>query len=253
MKPREVGVNLASDGLDPEIREILAGEMLGVCISALKQYGISSGRLADLSNRAIARPGETPTASRLAKDVDQLAKLASVWMGSVEYVDDAGRPKVLPIRGTAPSFACLAKKFFGRRTLEEVVELGVKTQVLERVGDDKVAQFGGCVIFAGNPCLMLVHAIQSISCFLATTLVNATSNGSWATRLPDRKASAMIAAENVDKFFGVMRESIINTIEMANRWLMAHEEKNIKAYNSKAVKVGVHAYVFRERPPLSVR
>jgi hypothetical protein len=252
MKPREVKINNRIDTLDPELKEVLAGEMLGVCISALTQYGISSGRLAELCNRAIARPGETPTASRLIKEAEQLAKLASAWMGSVEYVDDAGRPKVLPIRGSAPSFACLAKKFFGRRTLEEVMELGVKTQVLERVGDDKVAQFGGCVIFAGNPSLMLVHAIQSIRGFLATTLVNATSNGSWATRLPDRKASATIAAENVDRFVDVMRESIINVIEMGNRWLMAHEDKITKASNSNAIKVGIHAYVFCERHP-SVR
>lgn len=241
-------VNECHEGIDAEVIEALARELLAVCMAALRQYGVGSSRLKCLCKEAIEFPGRMTTASRLIDDADRLAELATEWMENTAYIDAIGRPKVIPIDGAEPSFNSLVKKHFRRRKVDAILDFGLRTQVLERVGIDKVAQFGGCVIFAGNPNLMLVHAIQSVSSFLGTTLSNASLNRSSFGRLPDRKASATIPEACTDEFVRVMRHTVINTVEMANRWLTAHRD-GVRAKRMKAVKVGVHAYVFREESP----
>lgn len=231
--------------IDVELIEILARELLSVCVAAIKQYGVDSSQLTRLCREAVAFPGQFPTASRLIKDADRLAELANEWAENTAYVDAAGRPKVIPIRGIEPSFACLVKKHFRRRAVETVLDFGLRTRVLERVGPSKIAQFGGCVLFAGNPNLMLVHAIQSIRSFLTTTIRNAASHETSIKTLPDRKASAVVPEVCAEEFVRFIRQAVINTVEMANRWLSAHGN-GTKAKNGKTVKLGVHAYVFRD-------
>ena len=243
------GKTIGNVGLvDAEFIEILARELLSVCVAALKQYGVDSSSLTRLCRQAVEVPGKIPTASRLIDDADRLAVLAAEWMENSAYVDGIGRPKVLPIEGPNPSFSCLVRKHFHRRSVTDVLDIGLRTQVLERVGTAKVAQFGGCVIFAGNPNLMLVYAIQSVRSFLATTLRNAVSaNASFAT-LPDRKAWAVVPEGCTEEFICVMRQAVINTVEMANRWLTARGA-GTNPKRGRSVKMGVHAYVFRDAPP----
>lgn len=231
--------------VDTEVIEVLAREFLSVCVAALKQYGVDSSRLTRLCKEAVELPGKIPTASRLIDDADRLAELATEWMENTAYIDAIGRPKVIPINGPEPSFACLVRKHFRCRQVRAVLEFGLRTRVLERVGAAKVGQFGGCVIFAGNPNLMLVHAIQSVRSFLGTTLRNASLKGSSFSTFPDRKASAVIPEGCTDEFVRIMRQSVINTVEMANRWLAARRN-DTRVKNGKAVKMGVHAYVFRD-------
>ena len=237
------------ESLDSEVGEALAKELLAVCISGLREYGFSALKLRDWSSQATVNGGKIPTTSKLTRDAELLGELATEWTENTMYVDESGRPKVLPIEGPLPSFSSLARKYFPGRDVHYVLEFGLKTRVLERVDNDKIAQFGACVIFAGNPTLMLAHAIQSIRGFLGTTLENASSNRARRLiPLPDRKASALISEGHLPEFIAVMRDSIVNTTEIANRWLAARELKPGRNKKAGALKVGVHAYLFHEGP-----
>lgn len=246
MAIRRVGSNgdKASQDGRPVI-DALATELLGVCMATLKQYGVSSNRLLALSRRTIASAGEIPTATSMFQDVDQLGELANEWADNPVYVDSSGRPKVLPISGSAPSLAALASQFFCGRTTEEILEMGCRMRILERIGKDKVAQFGGCVIFTGNPALMLMHAIQSVRWFLSTTLANASPNVP-AKVLPDRKACSLVNQKDLPEFIRAMRQPIISLVETANRWLSARTPTTSTGDRQKAVRMGVHAYLFRD-------
>lgn len=222
----------------------LGGELLGVCMAALGEYGIKPAAIAHLAAKAATNGGETPTARALFADVDKLGDLANEWAENPDFLDSTGKPKILPIHGTGVSFAGLVDRFFPGRRLEEIIEMGCRTRVLERVGASKVAQFGGCVIFAGNPTLMLAHAIHSIRWFLTTTLVNAGRKESYSAS-PDRRACSQVPAELYEEFSKVMRQPLINLVEMGNRWLSARAPAPPEA-SGKTVAMGVHAYVFRD-------
>ena len=239
----------ATQDMDKALGERLAQELLSVCVAALKRYGIATPRLLKICTRAIAKPDQIPTTSKLFRNADSLAELVNEWTDRASYLDSSGRPKVLPVKGPAPSFAGLVKRHFGRCSVDFALRMGMKTQVLELVGKNKVAQTGGCVIFAGDPNLVLVHAIQSIRSFLGTIIANAAPRKARSLKaLPDRKATAVIPEKCVDQFIAVMRPAIVNTAEMANRWLTARELKRGNGRRAvRKVRVGVHSYVFRDR------
>ena len=229
-----------------QVLDSLGRELMGVCIAGLRRYGISSRRIAELTRESLASAGEIPTANEMFADVDRLGDLANEWTENPDYVDSSGRPRILPIRGRGRTFATLAHEHFPNRSIDTIIEMGCRTRVLERVSRDKVAQFGGCVIFAGNPMLMLAHAIHSVRWFLTTTLANAAQHGS-ALALPDRRACAKVPEQHLVEFMSVMREPLINLVEMGNRWLTARAGHHTGS--KKAVTVGIHAYLFKDLEP----
>ena len=229
-----------------DVTDALARELLGVCMSTLGRYGVGAHRIAELAGAAIASDGEIPTASEMFQDTDRLGDLANQWTESPRYVDASGHPRVLPISGRSPSFASLVQRHFAGRPIEEILELGCRTRVLERIGTDRVAQFGGCVMFTGNPVLMLAHAILSVRWFLSTTLANASPPVPSFKILPDRRACTAVSEEDLPEFINVMRQPIISLVEMGNRWLAARPAVRRGKGKNKKIKMGVHAYVFRD-------
>lgn len=237
---------VAQTKMEAEVTDALARELLGVCMATLRRYGIDRRHLGRLAGEAIASGGEIPTTSKMFRDTDRLGDLANEWTENAAYVDRSGRPKVLPISGGEISFAALVAKYFRGRSTEEILEMGCRTRVLERVGTEKVAQFGGCVIFAGHPILMLVHAIQSVRWFLNTTVSNANPRGPSKV-LPDRKACTAVPADCLPEFIKVMRQPLINLVEMGNRWLAAHATARRTVRTEKKITMGIHAYLFHDR------
>ena len=229
----------------PEVTDALARELLGVCMATLGRYGVNANRLVELAVGAIDSQGEIPTASKLFQDVDRLGDLANEWTENPAYVDATGRPRTLPIKGAGPTFGNLVRKYFAGRPTNEVLDLGCRTRLLERIGDDRVAQFGGCVMFTGHPMLMLVHAIHSVRWFLATTLSNAGSQPPSTTILPDRRACTAVPEGDLHDFISVMRQPVISLVEMGNRWLSARATMK-RPNKGKKIQMGVHAYLFKD-------
>ena len=144
------------------IRDTLARELLGVCMSALESYGLSQRRLTELAKDAASGDRSTPATTKALQDIYWMGELISEWAESADYLDSEGRPQVLRIKGRGVSLNSLVHKFFGGRSLEEILKLGCQTQVMERIGHDKVARFNSCVMFTGNPLLTLAHSARSI-------------------------------------------------------------------------------------------
>jgi hypothetical protein len=221
-------------------------------MAALKQYGVDARHMVRLAIDASVSNGEIPTASKLFRDVDRLGDLANEWTENPAYVDSTGRPKVLNINGRGTTFATLVRKYFGNRSVTKILEMGCNTRLLERVGKERVAQFGGCVMFTGHPVLMLVHAIHSVRWFLTTTVSNAGFQSPSVMVLPDRRACTAIPKEDLREFIATMRQPVISLVEMGNRWLTARAALRRKR-KVKKITMGVHAYLFRDPETLNGR
>lgn len=226
--------------------DALARELLGVCLASLKNLGFSQKRLLELSQMAIVGKGEIPTAGKLFEDVHTLGDLATEWTENPSYVDSTGHPKTLPIRGASPSFEALSKKYFGPRPVEEVLTLADRTRVLELVRHDRVAQFSACVMLAGNPLLQLVRSIHSVRWMLSTAQHNGQPKA--ATTWPDRQVCGWASEEDFADFIGVMRQPIVNLMEMGNLWLTMRATRKKTAQRTKVLMTGIHAYMFQDKP-----
>ncbi len=205
---------------------------------------MDSKRLQRLRIDPIEQQPGVPTAQRLFHDVLRLSELVNQWAEDSHYVDGSGRPKVLPITGGDDAFSGLVNRHFGARPVVEIIELGCKTRVLERVGDNRVAQLSACVIVAGHPTLVLAHVVYSVRSFLATARRNALAT-TVDCILPDRKAGTVVYAEELADFIAAMRRPTSNLVEIGNRWLTARAAKKHPG-RKKRVLLGIHAYVFQD-------
>jgi len=228
------------------MRDELARELLGVCMTALQAYGLDRSKLIDLAGQAVTLKGSTPTMTRVLQDMYWMGELISDWAENPAYLDSEGRPQVIQINGSGISLKSLVQKFFAHRSVQKILELGCQTQVMERVGDKKVALLNACVMFTGNPLLMLAHSRRSVRRFLSSANYNAWAPTDQANIWPERTAFSAVPEPEFPEFIKVMRPQIASLLEMGNRWLASRAAIKQSTRSQRKVTMGIQAFVFRE-------
>jgi hypothetical protein len=229
------------------VEEILASELLSVCLAAMRPYGVDPRKALRSQVARDASLAQTSVARRLFQDADRLGDLANEWTENSQFVDQSGRPMVLPIRGRGATFETLVRRYFGPKRLREILELAIQTRVVERVGRDRVAHVNSCVMLTGHRVLILARAVLSVQWMLAGAENNSLPPDEQSDLLPERMACAYIPKERVTEFSSLMLPHLFNVVDMANRWLSEHMVRDRpKEAQDHTRLVGVHTYVFRE-------
>jgi hypothetical protein len=185
------------------------------------------------------------SATELLKDADQLGQAISKWAEEPAYRDSTGRPAVLSVRDTASaSFAQLAREFFPGRPLADVVTLGSKANVFERVGADKLALLNNCVLFPGNSPLILAFAIRTVRRVLHAA-ANNRGVSSAIEGWPDRAVWVEVSDEDFRDFVRFIRPQISGSLELSHRWLSRRAALS-KNRRKKKRLAGIQMFVFRE-------
>jgi hypothetical protein len=238
------------------MREALACELLAACMSALRSYGLSTSSLLKLSRQAAVRQrSANKTAKVILEATQQLAELTARWGEDPKYLDSAGRPAVLEIKGGRGDFASLAGTFFPHSRSEDVLRFGCETKVIERVGRDRVARLNDYVVFSGNSLLILAYSVRAIRRYLSTANFNRQAHVAMALDRgrADRTSACEVFDEDVKEFMRVMRPQISDLVEMSNRWLArrasksgAHRKRDSKRKSRKRKVAGIQAFLFAE-------
>jgi hypothetical protein len=228
------------------LRDALARELIGVCVEGLKTFGLNGRRLAKLAARVPVTTSErSSSASQVLTDADQLGHAISTWAEEPAYRDTTGRPAVLSVRDSGrSSFGKLAHEFFPGRAIADVVTLGCKTNVLERVGTDKVALLNNCVLFPGNSPLILAFAIRTIRRVLHAADFNrrvTSAMEGW----PDRAVWVEVSDDDFRDFVRFIRPQISGSLELSHRWLTRRSALSKNRRRKKRL-AGIQMFVFRE-------
>jgi hypothetical protein len=235
-----------ADAYDKGLRDALARELIGVCMGGLESFGLDRRKVATLAARAGTRRSvRMSSATELLKDADQLGQAISKWAEEPAYRDSTGRPAVLSVRDTASaSFAQLAREFFPGRPLADVVTLGSKANVFERVGADKLALLNNCVLFPGNSPLILAFAIRTVRRVLHAA-ANNRGVSSAIEGWPDRAVWVEVSDEDFRDFVRFIRPQISGSLELSHRWLSRRAALS-KNRRKKKRLAGIQMFVFRE-------
>jgi hypothetical protein len=228
------------------MRDDLARELLGVCMTALQGYGLDPSKLVDLARDASHQLGQTSSrATDVLAEAIQLGEVLSKWGEDSAYLDASGRPAVLNINGNKPSFAALADEYFPTRRIADIISLGCRARVIEKVGPGKVAQLNNIVLFTGNSFLQLAHSVRTIRWFFATANFNRQVNPAHVVGWPDREAHVEISEKDFAEFVKIVRPQVSGLVEMSNRWLC---RRNALHRNSRIKRrlAGLQVFVFRE-------
>jgi hypothetical protein len=235
-----------ADAHDERLRDALARELLGVCVQGLRTFGLDSRRLTKLAAQASAAASKrTSSATQVLTDADQLGLAISKWAEEPAYRDTTGRPAVLSVRDSGRfSFGRLAHEFFPGWVIADVVTLGCKANVLERVGTDKVALLNNCVLFPGNSPLILAFAIRTVRRVLHAATFNRRVTSAiegW----PDRAVWVEVSDDDFRDFVRFIRPQISGSLEMTHRWLTRRAVLR-KNRRKKKRLAGIQIFVFRE-------
>jgi hypothetical protein len=240
---------------DKIVLEALARELLSVCMTTLKTYGLSAGELANLAASASGeRHARKSAFSAVLAEAECLANLLNKWVENPKYRDATGRPAVLSLvkalgkgkgKGNGCSFSALAREFFPAWSVADVVSFGTKTRVIEKVGRNKVAMINSTVLFTGNASLILAHLIRSVRRLFSTGDFNRRARSALLEGWPDRTSIVAVSDEDFTEFIKFIRPQVSDWAEMSNRWLFQRSQsaKN-KARNKR--EAGLQIFVFRD-------
>jgi hypothetical protein len=229
------------------MRDDLARELLSVCMTALQAYGLDRNKLIEFAREAARNLGQSSNcATEVLAEALQLGEVISRWGEDSAYLDASGRPAVLSVSGRKPSFATLANEYFPKRSVTDIVSLGCRARVIEKVGIGKVAQLNNIVLFTGNSFLQLAHSVRTIRWFLATANFNRHVNPEHVVGWPDREAHVEISEKDFAEFVRIVRPQISGLIEMSNRWLCRHSARNRNPRLKRRV-AGIQVFAFRDQ------
>jgi hypothetical protein len=232
---------------DKVVREALAGELLGACMSILKTYGVRADKLAKLAAGAAAGNFDQASAvTAVLAEAQSLSDVMNKWVEDPAYRDVTGRPAILHVhRNTGPSFAALSQEFFPSWSVADVVTFGCRSNVLERVGRHKVALLNSTVLFSGDSSLILAHSIRSVRRLLSTGEFNRRAKSAALETWPDRTSIVEVPEEDYEEFVKFVRPQISGWIEMSNRWLFQRSQLSKNRLRKKRM-AGLQVFVFRD-------
>lgn len=235
-----------SGGRKDILPELLARELIGVCMATLRGHGLPGKRLAALARQAALDSG-APIHSTTAvlSEAHQLAELTNKWVEDPAYRDDTGRPAVLTVSArSGPCFARLARQFFPGLPVARVVAMACRQRVAERVRGGKIALINSTVLFTGSSLPILAYAIRSVKRFLRTADYNRRANASTLENWPDRTSYVTVSERDFNEFVRVFRPQISDLIESSNRWL---SQRSPPGRRGRTLRVaGLQAFVFQE-------
>jgi hypothetical protein len=225
----------------------LATELLWATCHVLRSYGLSAEQLRLSALTALKARKVAPVSGRVLRDYRAMGNLVFKWMCDSSYVDDAGRPRILPLHGRRPSFGALAKQFFPGRPLREVLKLAYAAAEIEERSGRRVALIGGCTVdLAGNPEATLAHSVRHVIQLLSTGQHNfSVAQKGHGIRWTDRMVNRVIEAKSWDKVVAEIRPQLADLIDRTDRLLQPQERAALRSRQKKSV-VGVGVYLFQE-------
>jgi len=229
------------------LRRLLAQELIEVCMATLRTYGLDRATLISLATGAARKTsGKIVRATAVLDEAQRLSEVTDKWVQDPAYRDLTGRPAVLSLRdANCCSFSALAREFFPHWKVVDVLALGCKANVLERIGRDKVALLNNAVLFTGRPLSILAYSIRTVRRFLHTTEFNRRAKAAALEGWPDRTSFVEVSSDDFQEFIRIFRPQISDLIEMSNRWLFQRSQRLRRSHRTKRI-VGLQAFVFRE-------
>lgn len=233
-------------GLERDVLDRLARELLGVCGQALVRFRANPGPQAVSTLSGFPRTAEY--AARMLDDADKLSRIQTKWYRSTGYFDEDGHPKVIAVSGHAPSYEALCVECGLADEWKRLLELALTFRICSRVGRDRLMSLSEILLFTGNPPLLLAHAVLTIERFLKTVEYNAKPGRKMSESWAARTAYVNLSETEFHHFATDMRGILHDFVESSDRRLLAgvsRDESQPKKRLRRRLS-GVSAFVFRD-------
>lgn len=247
-------------------------------VRILHRKGIAFGEFSQIARQVyvavaeelLQQEGERPTTSRIAiatgltrKDVAQLRQLPddetpsasynrgvrvmTGWLHDREFLDEEGRPAVLPIQGENGSFAALVSRYSGDMPYRAML------QEMERVGavlrDDagNVQLMGAGYIPHADETEKLHIMGMDVAALVATIDHNLATQDRKLAYFQRKVSYDNLPVEVLPAFKEMVNGDGMELLIKFNEWLSTHDRDNTpQAQGSGRMRAGVGIYYFEE-------
>ena len=234
-------------GLEP--LEGLAAELYGVVGAALSAYGLPAEAQQRLFAESLGGREVARKSSVLLDRFRRLADLVSTWHAESSYLDAAGKPKVLKLRGEGATFETLARAHLPELKLEQAVELACQSACVGRRGGDRIASFGDVTVDLSPVRLVtLAQAIGHIRQIVDTFLHNIDIPSGDKRRRIERMVHGILDVGDFAQFHQTVRPQIHDLCERVDGILKTSAKRRPPAGARGTAGIGVYVY-FDEPPP----
>lgn len=230
---------------------------------ASKEFGIR-GRQTNLSRIALLTGIDRKEVGRIKESLqhnhasennqqsqDRLTRVLSGWHQDMDFVDDQGNPKVIPIEGELPSFAQLARRYGGDMPTSALLK---ELKRSEAIQEDEAGNLHAikryfipaqsdpsALLRAGSVLSDLGHTLQH-NLYKAHTHKNQTLH--FERRASNPEMSPQVAAA----FRAYVEQEGQAFLEKIDAWLSAHEQPGAPGSPQPTTKMrlGVGTYLIEE-------
>lgn len=228
----------------PPPSDRLGQELIGLCANFLTQLNFGTS----VQPRRIRPLRRATFARELIQDTNTAAELHSRWKSQPEYLDESGLPKVIGIRGAAPSFQQLATDAgFGERW-EHLLSLAREFGLCSLAGESQLMHVSDLILVTGHPLLVFARAVVNIERYLSTCARNAKAEHRAGEPPSEITTQEVLSEEEYALLFAQTRRFLVNFIESTDRQLTAaarRDRRYHRPYKSGRM-CGVSAFVFRD-------
>ena len=226
--------------------EALASELYSVFCRGLTLYGLSVDRQRKLLKKALIQPNTIKSVSvPLLDQFRSMSDLLTEWLQELPYIDAAGRPKVLPIRGRGATFESLARQFLPEHSVEEAVALACHSATVGILPGGRIAVYGDPMVnVVDNPEVALAQTICHITNIIKTAEANldAARRQAIPGRL-ERLVHHNLSPTQFEIFRKSIRPQLNSLCEHADRVLKTLAKKKSRDQR-KTYGAGIGLYVF---------
>jgi hypothetical protein len=226
------------------LKEDLAVELYTHIKRTLAEFGLTPKEQRRAMDRAWRARKAPRVSGPLIRDVHGLGRILLQWSREPEYLDDAGKPRVLSIKGIGSTFETLAQRSIPQLPVDQVVELACETAEVAIRPGGKIALLGSILVkVLKSEERLLAHVVRQVDQLLTTSLHNRRMHRQGLTggRM-ERLSIGLIPQGEFKAFMQELRPQIYDLLLHVDSSLQRREPKTAKALKTaRAVSVGIYA------------
>ena len=194
--------------------------------------------------RRVRAESEARTVDDIEEPLNHGTRVLSGWHLDADYLEEDGRPRVLPATGPVPSFESLLRRYAGDIPTTALVKELLRSGSIEKLPGGQYRVLRRYYM----PRLMDARAVErsgSVLADLAATLEHNLSRGARApSRFEGRAQNRHIDPRHLPAFRAFVEREAQGFLERVDDWLSTHESQ--PADGAATLRLGVGVYAIHE-------